>query len=120
MAVARRAGQGYRTTMQRVLGIDPGLRVTGYGVVDLADGALEPTLVEGGVFRFAGGQSIEDRLLALYRDLTSLTDESPPTHFAVKKLYAHYKPPRTAILMAHARGVILLCARQHKIPVEHL
>jgi|SRR6185369_12827 len=106
--------------MQRVLGIDPGLRITGYGVVDLADGALEPTLVEGGVFRFSGKQSIEDRLLALYRDLTGLIDETRPTQIAVEKLYAHYKHPRTAILMAHARGVILLCARQHKVPVEHL
>ena len=39
---------------------------------------------------------------------------------AVEKLYAHYKHPRTAILMGHARGVILLCARQHDVPVQDL
>lgn len=106
--------------MQRVLGIDPGLRNTGYGVVDLADGALEPTLVEAGVLILDHQLSLERRLDQLYQDLDALIGEHQPHCLAVEKLYAHYRHPRTAILMAHARGVILLCARQHDLDVEHL
>jgi crossover junction endodeoxyribonuclease RuvC len=104
----------------RVLGIDPGLRITGYGAVELSTGSLEPTLVEAGMIRLKGALSVEERLLQLYSDLTEVIDELKPDEMAVEKLYAHYKHPRTAIIMAHARGVILLCARQHNMRVEHL
>jgi crossover junction endodeoxyribonuclease RuvC len=106
----------------RVLGIDPGLRITGYAVVELspAANAFEPTLVEGGVLRFKGGQSIEDRLAQMYADLNELIETAKPTRVAVEKLYSHYAHPRTAILMGHARGVILLCARLHNLPIEHM
>lgn len=104
----------------RILGIDPGLQVAGYGVVALGDGALEPALVEAGVIRLQRSLSVEDRLAVLYRDLGEVITELRPDAMAVEKLFAHYKHPRTAILMAHARGVILLCARQHGLSVEHL
>ncbi len=106
--------------MARVLGIDPGLRLTGYGLVHLAPGALEPTLVEAGIVRLSGKLSVEARLGQLHSDLTDLITELKPTRLAVEKLYAHYKHPRTAILMAHARGVILLAAQQHNLPIDHL
>ena len=104
----------------RVLGIDPGLRITGYGVVELPPSGIEPTLVEGGVLKFKAGQSIEDRLLQMHNDLNELIEITKPTRMAVEKLYSHYAHPRTAILMGHARGVILLCARIHGLPIEHL
>ena len=104
----------------RVLGIDPGLRLTGYGVVDLNDGALEPTLVEAGVFRFDGKASIESRLVQLRQDLQELLDETRPDRMAVEKLFAHYNHPRTAILMGHARGVILMCGASAGLDIEHL
>ncbi len=56
----------------------------------------------------------------LHDDLSSLIAELKPDQLAVEKLYAHYKHPRTAILMAHARGVILLAAAQAQLPVENL
>jgi crossover junction endodeoxyribonuclease RuvC len=104
--------------MTRVMGIDPGLRITGYGVVDVADGALEPTLVEGGIIKIdpSGGMAI--RLGRLHEELSAVVGEHKPDCFAVEKLYAHYKHPRTAILMGHARGVILLCAQQRGLPVQ--
>lgn len=104
----------------RVLGIDPGTRITGYGCVDVADGALEPTLVEAGVVRFKAGQSLDDRLKHLHADLSELIGELKPDVVAIEKLYAHYKHPRTAIIMAHGRGVILLAAAQAGLPVEDL
>jgi len=65
-------------------------------------------------------QAMEDRLEQLHRELSDLLDELKPDHVAVEKLFAHYKHPHTAILMGHARGVILLSARQRNIPIEHL
>jgi crossover junction endodeoxyribonuclease RuvC len=70
--------------------------------------------------RLSTKASLEKRLEQLYRDLDELLVELRPTRLAVEKLYAHYKHPRTAILMAHARGVILLAAQQRGIPLEHL
>ncbi len=106
--------------MFHVLGIDPGLRLTGYGLVRLAEGALEPTLCEAGIIKLDGKQSIEQRLDELFTELGRLLDEHRPQRMAVEKLYAHYRHPRTAILMAHARGAILLAAQQRKIEIEHL
>ena len=106
--------------MQRVLGIDPGIRITGFGIVDLADGGLEPTLVEAGIIRLDGKMSVEKRLGQLHAELAELIQLHQPHRMAVEKLYVHYRHPRTAIIMAHARGVILLCAQQRKIPIEHL
>ena len=104
----------------RVLGIDPGTRITGYGCVELPDGAIEPTLVEAGVVRFRPRQSLEARLVQMHRDIAELIDELRPAVVAIEKLYAHYKHPRTAIVMAHGRGVILLAAEQAGLAVEHL
>lgn len=106
--------------MLRVLGIDPGLHITGYGAVELADGALDPRLIDGGFIKLSPRDSIEKRLDQLHRELGEIMDEVKPARLAVEKLYAHYAHPRTAILMAHARGVILLCAQQRGLPIEHL
>jgi crossover junction endodeoxyribonuclease RuvC len=106
--------------MPRILGIDPGLQITGYAAVDLADGEIEPVLVEAGVIRLKARLPMEVRLAQLYHDLTDLLTELHPQRMAVEKLYAHYQHPRTAILMGHARGVILLCAQERGLPVEHL
>jgi len=104
----------------RILGIDPGTRITGYGCVELDAGALEPRLVEAGVLRFDGGDPLEDRLAQMHAEIAGLIEELKPHRLALEKLYAHYKHPRTAVIMAHARGVILLAATQAAVPVEHL
>jgi len=102
------------------MGIDPGLRITGYGVVELADQAVEPTLCEAGIIRLDAQQPLEQRLAQLHQELATLIEQLRPDQMAVEKLYAHYKHPRTAILMAHARGIILLCARQHGLVLHDL
>lgn len=103
-----------------LLGIDPGLRITGYGLVRYEPGTIEPKLVEAGVIRLSARLSIEARLQQLHTELGELLDEHHPTHVAVEKLYAHYKHPRTAILMAHARGVILQVAQGRQVAIHHL
>jgi crossover junction endodeoxyribonuclease RuvC len=99
----------------RVLGIDPGLRLTGYGCVEsppasarrTRDGA-DAVLVEGGVIRLNARLSVSARLAELDADLREILDRLHPEAVAVEKLYAHYNHPTTAIIMGHARGVVLL------------
>ena len=106
--------------MKRILGIDPGTRLAGYGIVELGVGKLEPRLVEGGVIRLDTKVSVTKRLVQLYDDVCGIMDEFEPGFLAIEKLFAHYKHPRTAILMAHARGVVLLAAEQRGMEVINL
>ena len=100
----------------RILGIDPGLQITGYGVVDFGPG--QPKLIDGGVIRLTAKAPLAERLAVLETELAGLMDEYKPDICAVEQLYAHYKHPRTAILMGHARGVILLAAQQRNLRIE--
>ena len=100
----------------RILGVDPGLKITGYGVIDCR--SVQPALVAGGVIRLDARAALADRLVELESELESLFDEYKPDICAVEQLYAHYKHPRTAILMGHARGVILLVAQRRLVRIE--
>ena len=100
----------------RILGIDPGLRLTGYGVVDYRP--FRPALVDGGVIRLTPKTPLADRLVELANELDTLLDEHKPQVVAVEQLYSHYVNPRTAILMGHARGVIMLAGRRRGLQVE--
>ena len=100
----------------RILGIDPGLQITGYGVIDYAP--MRPKLIDGGVIRLMAKTPIPERLVELDRELDALLDEHKPDVVAVEQLYSHYNHPRTAILMGHARGVILLAAARRGVRVE--
>jgi crossover junction endodeoxyribonuclease RuvC len=99
----------------RILGIDPGLQTTGYGLVDYVD--ARPRLVEGGVIRGGASGNLETRLHAIYTGVCSVIREFGPTVAVVESLYSQYKHPRTAILMGHARGVIFLAAAECAIEV---
>ena len=100
----------------RIIGLDPGLQITGYGVIDYTP--IRPTLVDGGVIRLKVKTPIPDRLVELEAELESLFDEHKPQAAAVEQLYSNYAHPRTAILMGHARGVILLVARRRGVEVH--
>ena len=104
----------------RLLGIDPGLRLTGYAVVDAGAGRWDPELVEAGVIRLDASASVERRLVQLRDDLRSVLDELRPERAAVETLFAHVKHPRTAILMGHARGVILMEIAGAGLPIDQL
>ena len=101
----------------KILGIDPGLRLTGYGVIDCR-GSAKPALVDGGVIRLDTKATIPDRLVELERELEAIVAEHKPAACAVEQLYSNYAHPRTAILMGHARGVILLVARRNELAVH--
>ncbi|MCL4221473.1 MAG: crossover junction endodeoxyribonuclease RuvC [Phycisphaerales bacterium] len=105
----------------RVLGIDPGLRITGYGCVAGQVGSL--SLVEGGVIRLVEGspvRTVPERLVELDRDLGELLDRLEPRAVAVEGLFAHYKHPATAVVMAHARGVVLLAVQKRGLELVEL
>lgn len=101
---------------RRVVGIDPGLNVTGYAV--LQPGAGGPYVAEAGVIRPGGAaRSLASRLETLHRGVLEVLDAFPPVALALEQVHSHWKHPRTAILLAHARGVILLAAAQREVPV---
>lgn len=102
----------------RVLGIDPGLNITGYGCVDFV--GVRPSLVEAGALRTNSRGQMSQRIAQLHEDIAGLIADLKPDVIAVEQLYAHYKHPRTAILMAHARGVLLLAAAQAGINVRNM
>lgn len=101
-----------------ILGIDPGLHLTGYGFVEVQ--SQTPRLIEGGVLRMKTTPPLPERLAELHQQIVALLREHKVDRMAVEQLYAHYKHPRTAILMGHARGVILCAAAAAGVPVEHL
>jgi crossover junction endodeoxyribonuclease RuvC len=102
----------------RVLGIDPGLHITGYAVVDFA--GREPQIAEAGTIRSNTQADMSQRITQIYADLVEILAETKPNLVAIEQLYAHYKHPRTAILMGHARGVILLACQQAGISIANL
>jgi crossover junction endodeoxyribonuclease RuvC len=100
-----------------ILGIDPGTLLTGYGVIAWG---MAPKLIDAGVIRLDGKTSIPSRLVELEAELDAIVQEHKPNLCAVEQLYAHYKHPRTAILMGHARGVVLLVAARHGVKLLEL
>jgi crossover junction endodeoxyribonuclease RuvC len=105
------------TTPRRILGIDPGLTITGYGVLEFSP--ARPILREAGIIRTADDNATDmaAKVLSVYKGVVEVIAQFQPEAMAVEELYAHYDHPRTAILMGHARGVIFLAAAQQGIPV---
>lgn len=102
-----------------ICGFDPGLRQTGYGIIHVDDDdAFE--LLEAGVLRADVHAPLATRLVELAGGVVEVLNEYRVSKVAVEQIYSHYQRPRTAILMAHARGVILLEAARRTIEVIHL
>jgi crossover junction endodeoxyribonuclease RuvC len=103
----------------RILGLDPGLRVTGYAVLE--NRQRGPHICEAGIVRTSEGASTADlavRVQCLYDGIKEVIEQFTPDVVCVEQLFSHYNHPRTAILMGHARGVLFLAAAQAKIPVS--
>ena len=99
-----------------ILGIDPGLQVCGYAVIKAESG--EEKLLEAGVFRTERSKSLAERLVQIAEDTEAVLAKFTPEVVAVEELYSHYKHPKTAILMGHARGVILQKAAESDADVK--
>ena len=97
-----------------ILGIDPGARATGYGL--LAAGAERPAFITAGVIRPPAAAPLAERLLAIDRALRELVARHAPAAVAVESIF-HAKSARSAIVLGHARGIALLAAASGGAPV---
>ena len=95
----------------RILGIDPGTGILGFGVIDV-DKKGKTVLVDGGVIRTPAKQPDSNRLLTIYDELHEIITELQPTVMSVEKLF-FAQNVTTAMSVSQARGVVLLCGKQH-------
>jgi len=113
-------GESLTSKTQVICGIDPGLRLTGYGVLRVDEDNDSIQVLDAGVVRCSPEGPLALRLAELATSINEVFDEHGIDLVAVEQIYSHYQRPRTAVLMAHARGVILAEAAQHNIEVAHL
>ena len=96
----------------RVLGVDPGTSITGYGVIETGNGAGGfGRLIECGVIRFRRSSPLPTRLAELHEGIAELIARHRPTALALENAFYH-KNVRTTLVLGHARGVVLLAAEQ--------
>ena len=107
-------------TATRILGIDPGLNITGYGVIELVQDnrVLVPKLIEGGTVRARDSDDFSVRLQTLFEGVSEVLREHNPDVMVIEELFSTYAHPRSALLMAHARGVLMLAAQLQNVPVH--
>lgn len=102
----------------KIIGIDPGLKATGYGVVEYQPHHI--SLVETGTIEPKQKDFIQNRIKTIYSLLNELIEQHRPDVLVLEKLYAHYNHPATASILGHVRGVIcLLCAQKDLGLAEH-
>ncbi|MHB8146141.1 MAG: crossover junction endodeoxyribonuclease RuvC [Vulcanimicrobiaceae bacterium] len=99
----------------RVLGIDPALRVTGYGAIERGGDGI--ALIEAGIVAPRVDRPLEERLCELHSGIVEVIVQTRPDVIVIEELYSTYKNPTTAILMGHARGVMCLAGAQAQVPV---
>ena len=104
----------------RILGVDPGTQITGYGVIETGGGGNGSPgighLVECGVLRFARNNSLPHRLAELHQEIAKLIKRHRPSVLALEDAFYH-KNVRTTLVLGHARGVILLAAQQAELDI---
>lgn len=98
----------------RILGIDPGTAITGYGVIDVENHRYK--LVDYGCIRTAAHMYLPERLDRIYQGMQLLINKFQPQEMAVEELFFNTNAT-TAISVGQARGVILLAAQQKDLPI---
>ena len=99
----------------KILGIDPALTITGYGLVDVKNNRM--SLIEAGIISTSSKDLITVRLEKIYRGITKLIEETSPDALVLEKIYAHYRHPTTSYILGQARGVICLAAGKKNVPL---
>lgn len=100
--------------MVRILGIDPGTGILGFGVIDREGHKV--SMVDAGVIRTPVHQPLPERLVTIYEELAEVLDTHQPHALSVEKLF-FARNVTTAISVSHARGVVLLLGQQRAIPI---
>jgi len=98
-----------------ILGVDPALSITGYGVINAKNNVL--SLCEAGIISTSSKDILPKRLDKIHRAIMKLISDSNPDVLVLEKLYAHYRHPTTAYLLGQARGVICLACAKENIPL---
>lgn len=97
-----------------VLGVDPGIAITGYGLVEECNGTLKP--VDYGVVTTSSNMRMSDRLIKIYDSINQIISYYNPDALAVEELFFN-KNVKTALIVGHARGVAILAAAKKGIPI---
>jgi len=98
-----------------ILGIDPGIAIVGYGVLEYTKGKFRPVAM--GSIETPAGIDVEERLRMVYDDMCEILDTYKPDEMAIEELFFNTNQ-KTAIAVAEARGVILLSAVQRGVPIS--
>lgn len=98
----------------RILGVDPGTGILGFGVIDVS--GRKTTLVDAGVIRTPVKEDDAVRLQTIYEELSDIITDTHPQQMSVEKLF-FARNVTTAMTVAQARGVVLLCGRQADLEI---
>ncbi|MFH2036694.1 MAG: crossover junction endodeoxyribonuclease RuvC [Candidatus Zixiibacteriota bacterium] len=98
-----------------IVGVDPGLQITGYGV--LKSNGQKAKVLEAGIIKTVRTDSLETKLKEIDVEIRKIIEQYQPNYVAIEELYSHYAHPKTAIIMAHARGITFLQAAKSNVPV---
>ncbi len=101
--------------MTLILGIDPGSRITGYGIIREHQGTLH--YVTSGCIRTSKEAALSQRLLEIFNGLCQIMDEHQPHHVAIEQVFMH-KNPSSALKLGHARGVAMVACASHRREVS--
>lgn len=99
----------------RIIGIDPGTGILGFGVIDVMNGKVK--LVDAGVITTPAHTPLPDRLEEIYNGLTGIIADTKPTVMAIEKLF-FAQNVTTAMSVSHARGVAMLTGKQAGMQIE--
>jgi len=97
----------------RILGLDPGLIVTGYGVVDVQSGGVK--ILEAGTIEPSTHDRFEQRLFKIHQHLTTILKAHNPDVAVLEKIFSHSKHPATSNILGHVRGVICLAVAEANV-----
>ena len=99
--------------MTTILGIDPGSRITGYGLIKESNQKLQ--YIDSGCIRTSEGE-LSQRLLQIFNGICQLMEEYSPDEVAIEEIFMHQNPS-SALKLGHARGVAMVACASHRINV---
>ncbi|KGP62870.1 Holliday junction resolvase [Legionella norrlandica] len=100
--------------MTIILGIDPGSRVTGYGLIRESSQQIE--YIDSGCIRTSSDAELSHKLLQIYDGICQLMDHYSPTEVAIEQVFMHQNP-NSALKLGHARGVAMVAAASHRVKI---
>ena len=101
--------------MTVILGIDPGSRITGYGLIREYNRKLE--YIDSGCIRTTPTSELSERLLQIYNGVCHLMDQYSPNEVAIEQVFMHQNP-NSALKLGHARGVAMVAAASHRVKIS--